>query len=144
MTGTQTHTRTASAQGVPCQCHTRVAATTSPNPLSPHARRLATYVAGLKCFTIEIAKNYRITEFREDLKGLYRQAGCANKPSVFLFDETQIVYETFLEDVNNILTSGEVGGPAERCGCSGSRVLAHMGGAQGAGAQNCVGIGGRT
>ncbi len=48
------------------------------------------------------------TEFREDLKGLYRQAGCANKPTVFLFDETQIVYETFLEDVNNILTSGEV------------------------------------
>lgn len=49
------------------------------------------------------------TEFREDLKGLYRQAGAANKPTVFLFDETQIVYETFLEDVNNILTSGEVG-----------------------------------
>ena len=47
-------------------------------------------------------------EFREDLKGLYRQAGVANKPTVFLFDETQIVFETFLEDVNNILTSGEV------------------------------------
>ena len=47
-------------------------------------------------------------EFREDLKGLYRQAGCANKPTTFLFDETQIVLETFLEDVNNILTSGEV------------------------------------
>jgi dynein heavy chain len=48
------------------------------------------------------------TEFREDLKGLTRQAGCANRPTVFLFDETQIVMETFLEDVNNILTSGEV------------------------------------
>ncbi|GFH10191.1 dynein-1, subspecies f, partial [Haematococcus lacustris] len=70
--------------------------------------RLATFVAELKCFTIEITKNYRITEFREDLKGLTRQAGCANKPTVFLFDETQIVFETFLEDVNNILTSGEV------------------------------------
>ncbi len=49
-------------------------------------------------------------EFREDLKGLYKQAGCANKPTVFLFDETQIVNESFLEDVNNILSSGEVGG----------------------------------
>lgn len=48
------------------------------------------------------------TEFREDLKGLYRQAGCANKATVFLFDETQIVNESFLEDVNNILSSGEV------------------------------------
>lgn len=71
--------------------------------------RLATYVAELKCFTIEITKNYRQTEFREDLKGLYKLAGASNKPTVFLFDETQIVYETFLEDVNNILTSGEVG-----------------------------------
>lgn len=34
------------------------------------------------------------------------QAGCQNKPTVFLFDETQIVQETFLEDINNILTSG--------------------------------------
>ncbi|KAL0040883.1 hypothetical protein WJX79_008591 [Trebouxia sp. C0005] len=70
--------------------------------------RLATYVADQKCFSIEISKGYRITEFREDLKTLYRQAGCQNKPTVFLFDETQIVQETFLEDINNILTSGEV------------------------------------
>ncbi|GMH41208.1 hypothetical protein BSKO_09118 [Bryopsis sp. KO-2023] len=70
--------------------------------------RLAAFVAEQKCFSIEIAKNYRQTEFREDLKGLYRQAGCANKKTVFLFDETQIVMETFVEDVNNILASGEV------------------------------------
>ena len=71
--------------------------------------RLATYVAELKCFSIEITKNYRIVEFREDLKTLFRQAGVSDKPTVFLFDETQIVVETFLEDINNVLTSGEVG-----------------------------------
>ena len=38
---------------------------------------------------------------REDLKTLFRQAGVADKPTVFLFDETQIVVETFLEDINN-------------------------------------------
>ena len=37
------------------------------------------------------------------------QAGCQDKPTAFLFDETQIVQETFLEDVNNILTSGVPG-----------------------------------
>lgn len=42
------------------------------------------------------------------MKALYRIAGGQNKPTTFLFDETQIKYETFLEDVNNILTSGEV------------------------------------
>ena len=70
--------------------------------------RLATYVADLKCFSIEITKSYRLVEFHEDLKNLYRQTGVADKPTVFLFDDTQIVTETFLEDVNNILTSGEV------------------------------------
>lgn len=70
--------------------------------------RLATYVAELKCFSIEITKNYRLVEFREDLKELFKQAGVADKPTVFLFDETQIVVETFLEDINNVLTSGEV------------------------------------
>lgn len=70
--------------------------------------RLATYIADMKCFTIEITKNYRHADFREDLKELYRKAGVENKSTVFLFDETDIKYETFLEDVNNILTSGEV------------------------------------
>lgn len=87
--------------------------------------RLAAFVAELKCFTIEISKNYRQTEFREDLKNLYRQAGCQNKPTLFLFDETQIKMESFLEDVNNILSSGEVRhepGPAPGC-CAALRHL---------------------
>ena len=36
------------------------------------------------------------------------QAGCENKGTVFLFDESQLVMEEFLEDINNILTSGEL------------------------------------
>jgi dynein heavy chain, axonemal len=70
--------------------------------------RLATYVAEQRCFAIEISKNYGTVQFHEDLKELYRLAGCQNKPTSFVFDETQIKYETFLEDINNILTSGEV------------------------------------
>jgi dynein heavy chain len=35
-------------------------------------------------------------------------AGVENKPTVFLFVDTQVVEETFLEDINNILSSGEV------------------------------------
>jgi len=31
-----------------------------------------------------------------------------NKPTVFLFTDTQVVDESFLEDINNILSSGEV------------------------------------
>ena len=43
-----------------------------------------------------------------DLRRLYYQAGVENKPSVFLFSDTQILDESFLEDINNILSSGEV------------------------------------
>eukprot|EP01032_Pedospumella_encystans_P031481 gene31481-biopygen25907 len=41
-------------------------------------------------FSIEITKNYRLFEFREDIKKLYTSAGCENKRVVFLFNDTQI------------------------------------------------------
>ena len=43
-----------------------------------------------------------------DIRKLYYQAGVENTPTVFLFTDTQVVEETFLEDINNILSSGEV------------------------------------
>ena len=46
--------------------------------------------------------------FFADIRKLYYQAGVENKPTVFLFTDTQVVEETFLEDINNILSSGEV------------------------------------
>ena len=46
--------------------------------------------------------------FLVDLKRLYRTAGVENKPTIFLFNDTQVIDETFLEDINNILSSGEV------------------------------------
>jgi len=70
--------------------------------------RLATFVADLSVFTIEINKYYNIDSFHEDLKMLYMAAGVDNKPMVFLFNDTQIVEEGFLEDINNVLSSGEV------------------------------------
>lgn len=43
-----------------------------------------------------------------DIKRLYRQTGVELKPTSFLFVDTQIADESFLEDINNILSSGEV------------------------------------
>ncbi|XP_030837708.1 dynein heavy chain 2, axonemal [Strongylocentrotus purpuratus] len=70
--------------------------------------RLAAAVCDFTTFQIEVTRHYRIIEFRDDLKRLYRTAGVENKPTIFLFNDTQVVDETFLEDINNILSSGEV------------------------------------
>jgi dynein heavy chain len=72
--------------------------------------RLAAFCCEMKVFTIEITKNYRSQEFHDDLRKLYGMAAIDNLPTVFLFNDTQIKQESFLEDVNNILSSGVVPG----------------------------------
>ncbi|XP_072006034.1 dynein axonemal heavy chain 2 [Engystomops pustulosus] len=70
--------------------------------------RLAAYICDYKVFQLEVTRGYRKQEFREDLKKLYRLAGVEGRPTVFLLTDTQITDESFLEDVNNVLSSGEV------------------------------------
>ncbi|KAK3247052.1 hypothetical protein CYMTET_43439 [Cymbomonas tetramitiformis] len=72
--------------------------------------RFAAYMAGMKCFSIELTRGYGSNEFREDLKNLYKTGGIDGEPVVFLFTDTQIVNEGFVEDINNLLNSGEVPG----------------------------------
>jgi len=43
-----------------------------------------------------------------DLKRFYYATGVKNRATVFLFMDTQIVEESFVEDINNVLSSGEV------------------------------------
>ena len=70
--------------------------------------RLAAYIIGYSVFQIDVTRHYRLNEFREDIRKLYYKAGVEYKPTVFLFTDTQVVEESFLEDINNILSSGEV------------------------------------
>ena len=69
---------------------------------------LAGEMQGMKCFSIEISKNYREKEWHEDLKELLFSVGAENKQKVFIFSDSQILQESFLEDINNILNAGEV------------------------------------
>jgi dynein heavy chain len=70
--------------------------------------RLATFIANYKLFQIEVVKGYGMSNWREDVKKALMQAGVENKQTSFLFVDTQIINEQMLEDINNILNSGDV------------------------------------
>ncbi|KAJ3622840.1 hypothetical protein MTP99_019116 [Tenebrio molitor] len=76
--------------------------------LNLEIRALSSHLNAYKCFQIELTRNYDRSYFFEDLRKMYFNAGAVNANSVFLFTDTQIVQEDFLEDINNILNSGEV------------------------------------
>jgi len=71
--------------------------------------RMGAHMADYRCASIEITRTYGSGEFKEDLKQMMLSvAKSGGKGMVFLFSDTQIVKEGFLEDVNNILNTGEV------------------------------------
>ncbi|XP_025097584.1 dynein heavy chain 1, axonemal-like [Pomacea canaliculata] len=70
--------------------------------------RLSAHVMEYDCFQIELSKNYGINEWKDDLRKVMMKAGIEGQPVVFLFSDTQIKRESFLEDLNNILNSGDV------------------------------------
>mmetsp|Transcript_30720 Transcript_30720/g.59916 ORF Transcript_30720/g.59916 Transcript_30720/m.59916 type:complete len:4305 (+) Transcript_30720:116-13030(+) len=70
--------------------------------------RLAAFIPEYDIFQIELTKSYQVADWKEDLRSMMRTAGVQNKPVVFLFTDTQIKDDSFLEDINNILNNGEV------------------------------------
>lgn len=70
--------------------------------------RLATFISGYSLYQIEISKGYGINEWRENMKECLLVAGVKNKPIVFLFNDTQIINEIMLEDINGVLNSGDI------------------------------------
>jgi dynein heavy chain len=69
---------------------------------------LAAYTAGCGVFEITLTRGYDEVMFREDLKNLYTMIGVEDKKVMFLFTDSHVADEGFLELINNMLTSGMV------------------------------------
>jgi len=70
--------------------------------------KLASKIADYAVFQIELSKTYGVDEWKEDLKLTLKNAGGKAENTVFLFRDSQIKMESFIEDINNLLNNGEV------------------------------------
>ncbi|XP_049749389.1 dynein axonemal heavy chain 11 isoform X2 [Elephas maximus indicus] len=70
--------------------------------------RLAAYICSLEVFQITLTEGYGIQDLRVDLANLYIRTGAKNMPTVFLLTDAQVLDESFLVLINDLLASGEI------------------------------------
>ena len=70
--------------------------------------RLSSYMYEFQFKQIEIKKDYKQKDFNEFVKELMFASGVMGKDIAFTMTDSHILSESFLEDINNILNTGEV------------------------------------
>ena len=70
--------------------------------------KLSSFMREIQFRQIEITKNFGSEQFKEFMKELMFTSGIDGKPICFLMTDTQIISESFIEDINNLLNTGEI------------------------------------
>eukprot|EP00828_Plagiopyla_frontata_P049394 TRINITY_DN982_c0_g1_i4.p1 TRINITY_DN982_c0_g1~~TRINITY_DN982_c0_g1_i4.p1 ORF type:complete len:762 (-),score=108.48 TRINITY_DN982_c0_g1_i4:1125-3410(-) len=70
--------------------------------------KLTSFIYDFEVVQIEMKKNYNQNDFRDFLKSVLEMCGRDGKNVSFIFTDAHVVHESFLEDINNLINSGEV------------------------------------
>ncbi|CAF3510924.1 unnamed protein product [Rotaria socialis] len=70
--------------------------------------KMAAFMADYELFQIEITRTYGKNEWRDDVRKLFRKSGIEGKSTVFLFNDSQIKDESFIEDINMMLNTADI------------------------------------
>jgi len=69
---------------------------------------LVSYISGYELFQIQSTRKYKMLDWHHDLRNLMNLTGLEKNKTVFVLSDSQIENENFLEDLNNLLSTGEV------------------------------------
>ncbi|XP_076302983.1 dynein axonemal heavy chain 7 [Lasioglossum baleicum] len=70
--------------------------------------RLASHISDYDVFQVEVTQQYGPHAWHEDIKIILKRVTGTELHSTFIFSDTQIKEESFLEDISNMLNSGEI------------------------------------
>lgn len=70
--------------------------------------KMATFLCEYELSQLDMPKNYSVSNWRADIKRILLKTGLGLVDTVFLFTDNQVRYESFLEDIANILSLGHV------------------------------------
>jgi dynein heavy chain len=72
--------------------------------------RLASIIAGYHIFQLSITKSYNLSSFLDDIRSLFKLAGQSGKQVTFLIPESDLMSDSFLEQINSLLAIGDIPG----------------------------------
>ncbi|CBZ27922.1 putative dynein heavy chain [Leishmania mexicana MHOM/GT/2001/U1103] len=70
--------------------------------------KLAAFICSLPIYEVTITRTFNMNEFHDVLKKVLLDSARHDKPVLFFLSDTQLVHEEMLEDINNLLNTGEV------------------------------------
>ncbi|XP_028903273.1 dynein heavy chain 14, axonemal isoform X3 [Ornithorhynchus anatinus] len=69
---------------------------------------IACYLLDCNIYRLSVTRNYGHMDFREDIKNVFWKAGLEGKRTALLIVDSDIIQESFLEDLNCILNTGNI------------------------------------